>query len=81
MADQEDPSQSVLSARQMKSLKRLRLAVVLIAIGLVLELVALLSFGPGSFVIFVAVGGPCIGLGMLLFLLHVVKDLRKRDAV
>lgn len=51
--------------------KRLRLAGLLIACGLVVELVTLDWSSPSSFLVFAIVGGTAIGLGILLFLLTI----------
>lgn len=61
-----------------KHLRRLRVAIVLILVGLVTEVFALLAFTPATFLLFVMIGVPTLGLGMLIYLITVVADFRRR---
>lgn len=61
--------------------RRLRLAVLLEASGLFLEGISLLSLGPGTFTLFALMGAPLIVAGMVLFGIHVVKDLASSGAL
>lgn len=61
--------------------KRLRLAIVLVLVGVLAELIALLDLVPFTFVLFVFVGLPCMALGVLIYLVHVWKMLRRKDVL
>ncbi|MEZ4268543.1 MAG: hypothetical protein R3F39_19430 [Myxococcota bacterium] len=65
----------------MKGIRLLRVAVVLIFVGLLLELVAVVSLTPATFMIFVGVGVPALLLGVLLYLVRVVAVLKRKDAL
>ena len=61
--------------------KLLRIAIGLVFVGLALELVPLLYFRPITFVIFFFLGIPIAGLGMLLYLWRVLRNLRETGAL
>jgi len=61
--------------------RRLRLAVLLEALGLGIEALSLLSLGPGTFTLFVVLGIPLIVTGMVLFGVHVAKELARAGAL
>lgn len=65
----------------MTGIKRLRIAIVLVLIGVITELVALVDLLPGTFMVFAFVGLPCMALGMLIYVVHVWRQLRKKDAL
>ncbi len=64
-----------------RSLQWLRIAIVLLFIGIVCELIALLDLTPPTFLAFAFVGIPCMLLGMLIYVVHVWRQLRKKDAL
>jgi hypothetical protein len=53
---------------------RIKLASVLIGAGLLVQLAALLSIHPLSFVAFLMIGCPLVGAGILLYLLSLVSS-------
>ncbi len=53
--------------------KRLRWSALAVMLGLLIELVSLRWHRPISFVVFVAIGGLSMAVGMLLFLITIVK--------
>ncbi len=61
--------------------KLLRIAIVLVFVGLALELVPLLYFRPITFVIFFFLGIPIAGLGMLIYVWRVLRNLRETGAL
>ena len=63
------------------SLKWLRIAIVLMFIGIVCELIALLHLTPPTFLAFAFIGIPCMGIAMLIYLVHVWRELRRKDAL
>jgi len=65
----------------MTGLKWLRASIVLLFIGIVCELIALLDLTPPTFVAFAFVGIPCLVIGMLIYLVHVWRLLRSKDAL
>ncbi len=48
--------------------KRLRLAALLVAAGLMIQLLSLLPVHPLAFIVFVGVGAPIMALGVIVFL-------------
>jgi hypothetical protein len=48
--------------------KRLRLAALLVAAGLTVQLLSLLPIHPLAFIVFVGVGAPIMALGVIVFL-------------
>ncbi len=66
---------------QTSHLKWLRLSIVLILLGFAAELIALVHLTPATFVAFAFLGLPCLGLGMLIYVIHVIRDLRRKDAL
>ena len=52
--------------------KRLQISGTLLIVGLVIEALCLLSKGPIAFVIFVAIGGLFIAVGVAVYLLSLV---------
>lgn len=58
--------------------RRLRIAIVLIVVGLLTELFALLAFTPTTFLLFVMVGCPLMAVGVVLYLVHVIRDARQQ---
>lgn len=62
-------------------LKWLRIAVILMFIGIVCELIALLDLTPPTFIVFAFIGIPCMGIAMLIYLVHVWRELRKKGAL
>jgi hypothetical protein len=64
-----------------REVKRLRLAIVLVLIGVLSELIALLDLVPPTFLAFVFIGLPCMALGVLIYLVHVWRTLRRKDAL
>lgn len=65
----------------MKGIRLLRAAVVLIFIGLLLELIAVVSTTPTTFMVFVGIGVPALLLGVVLYLIRVVAVLKRKDAI
>lgn len=53
--------------------KRLRLAAVLVAAGLLVELITLFWSHPTTFLVFLLAGGSLIVLGVLVYLLTLLK--------
>ena len=64
----------------MTSATALRVAVILVVIGLCTELVAQLFLVPATFLVFVAVGVPCLTAGTVVYLVHIFRTLRRKDA-
>ncbi|MFO0747591.1 MAG: hypothetical protein U1F43_18275 [Myxococcota bacterium] len=67
--------------KKMTSVQWLRLAVALVLVGIVTELLTLLDLTPPIFLAFVMIGVPCMALGMLIYIVHVLRTLRKKDAL
>ncbi|MCB9788506.1 MAG: hypothetical protein H6744_17630 [Deltaproteobacteria bacterium] len=65
----------------MKGIRLLRISVILILIGFVLELLVVVSTTPTTFMLFVMVGLPALGLGMLLYLIRVFAVLKRKQAL
>lgn len=65
----------------MKTPRILRIAAALQLIGLAVELMALNELTPVTFLGFAGIGIPLVGAGMLLYLVHVVRELRTRGAL
>ena len=63
----------MLSANQLE--KRLQVAGILIVLGLVIEALCLIWATPIAFVIFVAIGGLLMFVGIVLFLYSLVFNL------
>lgn len=63
------------------SLKRLRVAIVLLMIGIGIQLGAFIYPHPPMFVLFGAVAVPCMVTGMALYASYVWKQLRKKDVL
>lgn len=61
--------------------RALRLAIILVFGGLVLELVPLLYFRPITFLIFFFIGIPVAGLGMLIYVWRVLRGLQEKGAL
>jgi hypothetical protein len=59
--------------------KRLQIAGTFLIIGLVIEALCLLSPRPIAFVIFVAVGGPLLFAGVVVYLFSLVSTPRVHD--
>lgn len=59
----------------------LRVAIGLELIGLACELVAVLDLTPGTFLLFMGVGTPCLGLGALLFVAYLYRSLTDKGAL
>ena len=53
----------------------------LVLIGILFELVVLLELTPMTFLGFTFIGIPCLGLGVLIYLVHVIRQLKKKDAL
>ncbi len=53
----------------------------LIVTALLLMILCLIWFTPKSMVLFLGLGLPCGVVGILLFLLHVILDLRARNVL
>lgn len=66
---------------KMTSVKWLRLAVVLVLVGIVTELLTLVELNPPIFLGFVMIGVPSLLLGVLIYVVHVLRTLRKKDAL
>lgn len=62
-----------------KTLRRVRVALVLVAIGLFVQLVTTLLWSPLMFVLFTVVGMSSVGLGALLFLWTVWRHIDRAD--
>lgn len=65
----------------MNPVKRLRFALILVLIGLIVELVSQLVLSPLTFLAFVGIGVPCMALGVFLYVVHVLRELKKKDAL
>ena len=55
---------------------RTRIAGILIALGLIVQMMTLIRLHALSFVVFLGVGGPLLGIGIALFLWSVIDTLR-----
>ena len=66
-----------MAARELNEASRVKTALMLTIVGLVVEIFCLLELTPGSFLAFAGFGVPLIGLGLLLFLHTVWRTLRK----
>ena len=64
-----------------RSLRWLRIAIVLLFVGIVCELIALLDLTPPTFIAFAFLGIPCMVGGMLIYVVHVWRLLRKKEAL
>jgi len=64
--------------KQRSSATQIR-AAELVLIGVLAELIALLDLSPFTFVLFVFIGLPCMGLGVLIYLTHIWRNLRRKD--
>jgi len=67
--------------KKLTGVQWLRLAIVLVLIGLVTEAITLIELTPPTFVVFAFVGLPCMVLGMLIYAVYVLRLLRKKDAL
>jgi hypothetical protein len=65
----------------MNHVRRIRQAALLVATGLLVQLLSTLHWAPGTFVLFATVGLPLVLLGALLFLGTVWRILRERRAL
>lgn len=63
------------------NVKWLRIAIVLVLIGIVTQVAALADLTPATFMAFAFVGLPCMGLGMLIYVVNVLRQLRNKDAL
>ena len=61
--------------------KALRVAVVLVLIGVLTELLTFIDLTPPTFLAFGFIGIPCMLGGILIYVIHVLKQLRKKDAL
>ncbi len=59
----------------------LRIAVLLVLVGVATEFIAVASLTPGTFLTFVLLGVPCMLLGVLIYVVYVVRVLVKRNAL
>jgi len=59
----------------------LRLAIVLVLIGIITQFIAFLDLTPPTFFLYALIGIPCMLLGMLIYAVHVYKQLRHKDAL
>lgn len=62
-----------MDTNAMKMTARLRIAGVLVFVGLLIEAFTLTWNNPIAFIVFLAVGGLMIGLGILFYLLSLVS--------
>jgi hypothetical protein len=67
-----------LDARAVSRVKR---SLIVVIAGLVVQLVAMLSWTPGSFVVAAMVGAPLVVLGIVLFLRAVVRVMVRKGAL
>lgn len=59
--------------------RRLRISAILIAVGLLIELITLKWDHPLSFIIFMAIGAVLLAVGILFFLLSLTIDPNRLD--
>ncbi len=59
----------------------LRIATILILLGIVLMLIGQFHLTAGTFMAMAMVGYPCIGLGVLIYVGHVFRTLTKQGAL
>ncbi|MCA9519205.1 MAG: hypothetical protein KC635_29925 [Myxococcales bacterium] len=80
-----DATETVIAAEappaKKTDVKLLRWTAFLLIIGLALEAIAVAALSPTTFVPFAFIGAPCILLGMLLYLVHVVRELKRTKAL
>ena len=65
----------------MTSVTALRIAALLILIGLVLTLIGQFHLAPATFLAVVMVGFPCMGAGAVIYIVHVLRTLKKTGAL
>jgi hypothetical protein len=63
------------------AVKRVKRSLAIVIAGLAVQLAAMLSWTPGSFVVAAAVGAPLVLLGIVLFLRAVVRVMVKKGAL
>lgn len=68
-------------AADARGARTLRKAAVLLLIGLALAMVATLKLTPLTFVLFAFLGIPAVGVGVVLYVWHVIRELRARGAL
>lgn len=69
-----DTSQErALTAPDPRLVRRLKLAGLLVALGLVIEAATLFWAHPTAFLVFIGVGGSLVGVGVLLYLFAIVS--------
>ena len=61
--------------------KRLRISAILIAVGLVVELITLKWDHPLSFIVFMSLGAVLLAVGILFFLISLTVDPNRMDQV
>lgn len=75
-----EPTSAPAPEREMAStVRRVRVALALVAFGLFVQLVTTLLWSPLMFVIFAVVGMSAVGLGALLFLWTVWRRIDRAD--
>lgn len=66
-------------AARARTVRRVRVALALVAVGLLVQLVTTLSWSPLMFVLFAVFGVSAVGLGALLFLWTVWRHIDRTD--
>jgi hypothetical protein len=70
----------VTSAEHGSSVRKTRISIACIGLGLALEIIELACFGPGPFVVFAILGIPLIAVGVGYFAMRVVRLALRRGA-
>ncbi len=72
---------SVVGPLSPDKVRFLRAAVLMIFLGLLCELVAMISLNPATFMLFAVVGAPLTLAGVGLYLVHVVRRMIDKRAL
>ena len=59
--------------------KRLRIAGLLVALGLLIQMLSLLPIHPLAFIVFVGIGAPIMVAGVIFFLLSLVSQPQRSE--
>ena len=59
--------------------KRLRIAGLLVALGLLIQMLSLLPIHPLAFIVFVGIGAPIMLAGVIFFLLSLVSQPQRTE--
>ena len=64
-----------------RTLKMIRVALILELLGILSIVISLVAFGPPSFVVQVMIGLPLMGLGMAIYLWHRLRGFEPKKVV